>query len=247
MKTPGNDYYPEEWDSQEYLVKDETIALNSERLGKATPYEISAQIAEFTRQFSETVINDNSAEDLSKYNTEEWKDQYLDGKTIFVPENRWTHEVQRGPVHISDNLYAIYLDADIFIREHPKLFLDEKGEGYFGKHFEFTSRTLYKYVKETENNIVPDSYENILDSEYCLSVYSWVLRWTTYKPSKLTFYTTPEIENSIGCKTEKFVVDCSEETKNIEIPVIFKSTLKEDKIFLRHDSLIMYMEVEEYE
>lgn len=246
MRTPGNDYYPEEWDSEDYLLRDETIALNVSRIHKTTPYMISPQIAEFTRQFSEKVTQEDDG-DLAKYNSEDWKNKYLDGKTMFVPENRWTHEVQRGPVHVKDNIYAIYLDADIFIRPRPKFYHDDKNEGSFGVFFEFITRTLYKYIKDTGNILYRDSYSNLFDEEYCLSIYCWVIRWLPYKNSKLTFYTTKEIEDSLGFKVDKFTIDCDETMSTIEVPVIFKTKLTEIVKYIMHDSVIMYMEVEENE
>lgn len=246
MRVPGNDYKPNDWAEEDYMLKDAVLALNSVEEGQATPYLISSQLIDFTFEFSDKAV-ENHAEDIAQYNTEEWKDQYKDGITVFVPENRWTHEVQRGPVHIQDNLYAIYLDADIFIKPFVRFYHDDKNEGGDAIAFDFISRTLYKYVRDSGSIVKRDSYKDLSDEDDCLTLYNWVVRWLPYKDSKLTFYTTKEIEDKLGFRVEPFVVDCDESMTFIEVPVIFKKDLKSIVPYLKHDSLIMYLEVQENE
>ena len=246
MRTPGNDYYPTDWNDEDYMLKDEVLALNPVSDGQSTPYLISSQLIDFTFEFSDKAT-ENYAEDIAQYNTQEWKNKYLDGKTVFVPENRWTHEVQRGPVHVKDNVYAIYLDADIFIKQQPRFYHNEKNEGSYGIFFEFITRTLYKYVKDSGFIVKRDSYEDMSDDTYCPTIYNWIVRWLPYNNSRLTFYTEQDIEDRLGFKVEPFVVDCDETISFVEVPVRFKNNLKEFVQYIKHDSLIMYVKVDENE
>ena len=56
-RLPNHNYYSKEWEDEEFVIPDESIALNLNRVGKATPYGISPQIASFTRKYSEKVQN----------------------------------------------------------------------------------------------------------------------------------------------------------------------------------------------
>lgn len=246
MRTPGNDYYPTDWNDEDYMLKDEVLALNPVEDGQSTPYLISSQLIDFTFEFSDKAV-ENYAEDIAQYNTQEWKDKYSDGKTVFVPENRWTHEVQRGPVHVKDNIYAIYLDADIFIKQSPRFYHDEKNEGSYGIFFEFITRTLYKYVKDSGLIVKRDDYKDMSDDIYCPTIYNWMVRWLPYKNSTLTFYTEKEIEDKLGFKVEPFTVSCDETISVIEVPVRFRNNLKDFVQYVKHDSLIMYVKVDENE
>jgi len=245
MRVPGSDYYPEEWATESFAIPDRVVALNKDRLGKATPYSISPQIAQFTREFSERAKMP-SAEVLEKINNTEWLDFYEKGDSLWIPQNRWAHEVQRPPVHVKDNIYAIYLDADIYIKpyvrtyEHEQRFVNAQG-------FNFVSRTLYKYIKETEHQVPGLDYYNLTTEEWNATVFAWVIRWLPRFPSKLRFFTTEDIENELLCKVEDFVVDCNDELKSVDVPVIFKTTLKVKMPYIKHDTLIMYVEVEQNE
>jgi len=244
MRTPGRGYFPEEWDDP-YTIPDATIALNKDRIGKATPYSISPQIAEFTKEFSEKAKMP-SKEVMDQIHDESWYDYYLKDEVYFVPENRWTHEVQRGPVHVKDNLYAIYLDADVYIKDYPRTY-QGKDRNVQAIGYNFISRTLYRYIKDRPEQLDFVDYDNLAESEWCAATYNWIIRWLPKNNCRLTFYSTEEIEEALHCKVEKVVIECNEEMYNVEVPVYFKSDLKLSMPYIKHDSLIMYMEVEEIE
>lgn len=244
MREPGRGYFPEEWDDP-YIVPDKLIALNADKIGKATPYSISPQVAEFTKKFSENAKMPSDDVILSIHD-DSWYDYYMSGNSYFIPENRWTHEVQRGPVHIKDNLYAIYLDADIYIKDYPRKY-QYNGKVVEAIAYTFISRTLYRYIKDRPEQLDFVNYDDLVNDEWCAATYKWILRWLPKNKCRLTFYSTPEIEKALHCKVDRFVVECNEEISNVEIPVYFKSDLKLSMPYIKHDSLIMYMEVEEIE
>jgi hypothetical protein len=241
MRVPGRDYYPEEWATESFSIPDRIVALNQDRLSKATPYSISPQIAQFTREFSERAKMP-SAEVLAKINNDDWFEYYVDGESFWVPENRWAHEVQRPPVHIKDNIYAIYLDADIFIKPYVRTYEYEQ-RFIHAQGFNFVSRTLYKYIKETTEQVEGLDYYDLTNEDWNATIFKWVIRWLPRSPSKLRFFTDEDIENTLFCKIDDFVIECNDELKNVEVPVKFRSILKQKMPYIKHDSIIMYVEV----
>jgi hypothetical protein len=245
-RLPNHNYFSSEWDSEPLVIRDEDIALNKERVGKATPYGISPQIATFTRKYSEKVQSspDWDANLFSKYQ-DDWQAEYREGKHLFVPQNRWTHEVVQPPVHIEGNLYKINLSADAY--PHTQMFehkYEDTGSVITDKQYVFITRTLYKYVDFTDE-VVP---ENELDPEWCPRVYVWKVRWLPQHPAKLTFFTN---EDMIYWKTPETIIDTKDipETDEgvINVPVIFKKGIKKAIHYIKHDATVLYMKVDFHE
>ena len=244
-RLPNHNYFSKEWENEPFVIPDDVIALNKERMGKATPYGISPQIATFTRKFSEKVQNSPDFDALlyKKYEVD-WQKEYREGKHLFVPQNRWTHEVVEPPVHIKDNLYKINVSADVY--PHKELFTHkyESGTVIEDMQYRFITRTLYRYVDMTDQ--VVD--ENELDPEWCPRMYVWKVRWLPQKNAKLTFFTNDDM---LYWKTPETVIDTKDipedEEGVIDIPVIFKKGIKKSIHYIKHDATILYMKVDFYE
>ena len=245
-RLPNHNYYSDEWDKEPFIIPDEYVALNATRIGQATPYSISPQIAAFTRKYSEKVQNAEDSTVIStfaKYN-EDWQKEYRDGQSIFVPQNRWTHECVHSPIEIGENLYKIIVSADVY--PHTKNFTHqyETGAKIEDTEYKFITRTLYKYVDSTED-FVPESE---IDDEWVQRIYVWKIRWLPQKNAKLTFYSN---EDMLYWKSEPITIDTATIPNDaegvIDVPVIFKRGIKRNIHYIKHDTTILYMKVDFYE
>ena len=202
-RLPNHNYYSDEWSNEPFIVPDEDIALNS-RADKATPYSISPQIANFTRKYSEKVQSGENYKtfDFQKYEVD-WQKEYKEGKHLFVPQNRWTHEVQEPPVHIEGNLYKIITYADIYPHLVPLNHKYETGSILDETQYKFITRTLYRYIDVTKD-VVP---EEELNDEWVPRVYVWKIRWVPQKNAKITFFSN---EDMIYWKSKEMVIDTAD-------------------------------------
>lgn len=242
-RLPNHNYYSEEWSNEPFVIPEEYVALNS-RPDKATPYSISPQIANFTRKYSEKVqkTDEYKAQNFQQYEVD-WQKQYRDGECMFVPQNRWTHEVQRPPIHIEGNLYKIVTSADIYPHKNPFEHEYETGTVIRDKEYKFITRTLYRYVDITKD-VVP---EEELDDEWVPRVYVWKIRWVPQKNAKITFFSNQDM---IYWKSKEMVIDTADvstEEGVIDVPVIFKKGIKKAIHYIKHDTPILYMKVDFYE
>jgi hypothetical protein len=244
VRLPNNNYYSDEWSNEPFVIPDEIIALNNKRENKATPYSISPQIANFTRKYSEKVQSGENyeANEFRKYEID-WQKEYREGKHLFVPQNRWTHEVSSPPTHIEDNLYKIMVAADVFPLLRPLEYQYESGSTIRDTEYKFITRTLYKYVDATDKVVSEDE----IDSEWVPRIYVWKIRWVPQKNAKITFFSN---EDMIYWKTEEFVIDTKDISKEegvIDVPVLFKKGIKKAIHYIKHDTPILYMKVDFYE
>lgn len=244
-RLPNHNYYSDEWDKEPFVIPDQLIALNADRVGQATPYSISPQIAAFTRKYSEKVQNAETydASNYAKYEVD-WQKDYREKKTLFVPQNRWTHEVVQPPIEIGENLYKIVVSADVYPHVRPFSHQYDSGTVIEDKEYKFITRTLYKYVDATEN-FIPESE---LNPEWVPRVYVWKIRWLPQRNAKLTFYSN---EDMIYWKSEPITIDTATIPENaegvIDVPVIFKRGIKKAIHYIKHDTPILYMKVDFYE
>jgi hypothetical protein len=244
VRLPNNNYYSEEWSNEPFVIPDEMIALNTKRENQSTPYSISPQIANFTRKYSEKVQNSENyeASEYRKYEVD-WQKEYREGKHLFVPQNRWTHEVSSPPIHIKDNLYKIVVAADVYPLSRPFRHQYESGTVIENMEYKFITRTLYKYVDATDN-VVP---EDQVHTDWITRIYVWKIRWIPQKNAKLTFFSN---EDMLYWNTEEFVVDTKDVSKEegvIDVPVVFKKGIKKAIHYIKHDTPILYMKVDFYE
>jgi hypothetical protein len=245
-RLPNHNYYSDEWSNEPFVIPDSIIALNEKRIGSATPYSISPQIAAFTRKYSEKVQSEENyeASQFAQYEVD-WQEEYREEKHLFVPQNRWTHEVVEPPINIKDNLYKINISADAY--PHLKPFehkYENSGTIIRGNEYKFITRTLYRYVDITKNFV----NEKDLDDEWCPRIYVWKIRWLPQKPAKLTFFTN---EDMVYWKSPETVIDTNDipETEEgvVDVPVIFKRGIKSAMHYIKHDTTILYMKVDFYE
>ncbi len=244
VRLPNHNYYSDEWSNEPFVIPDEFIALNSKRENKATPYSISPQIANFTRKYSEKVQNGENyeANEFNKYEVD-WQAEYREGKHLFVPQNRWTHEVYAPPIHVKDNIYKIVVSADVYPLLRPLEYQYESGSSIRDIEYKFITRTLYKYVDATEM-VVP---EDEIDPDWVSRVYVWKIRWIPQKNAKITFFSN---EDMIYWKTQEFVVDTKDISKEegvVDVPVLFKKGIKKAIHYIKHDTPVLYMKVDFYE
>lgn len=243
-RLPNHNYYSDEWANEPFVIPDEYIALNSKRPDKATPYSISPQIANFTRKYSEKVQNGENyeASEFKKYEVD-WQKEYREGKHLFVPQNRWTHEVYQPPIHVEGNLYKIVVSADVYPLMIPLEHQYESGSVISDTQYKFITRTLYKYVDATDQ-VVP---EEELDDEWVSRVYVWKIRWIPQKNAKITFFSN---EDMIYWKSKEMTIDTADvstEEGVIDVPVIFKKGIKKAIHYIKHDTPVLYMKVDFYE
>ena len=245
-RLPNHDYYSDEWANEPFIIPDQLLALQQKRIGSATPYSISPQIATFTRKYSEKIQNapDHDAVEFAKYEVD-WQKEYREQKHLFVPQNRWAHEVVEPPVHIKDNLYKINVSADVYPHLEPlEHQYEESGTIIREKEYRFITRTLYKYVDATKNVVL----EKDLDPEWCSRIYVWKIRWLPQKPAVLTFFSN---EDMVYWKTQETIVDTRDIAEDaqgvIDVPVIFKKGLKRSMHYIKHDTTILYMKVDFHE
>ena len=237
-RKPNNEYMPD-YSNVNPLHKKEAAALNPDNASGTTPLLISSHVVDWTQKYAKMAGN---AVDMSKYPGVEidWQAQYLGEDAFWIPENRWTHEVTTQPVHVSDDIYAVYLDADAYIKKGIKQYTDIRtGEVFIDGHVDFVTRTLYRYINE-----VADS-EAVIDQDLLPQQYEFVLRWLPNFPCKIHYWTDKELEEKNHIVVNPGFVEClSEDTLNISIPFKVKKTVKDSFAYIKHDSLVYYIRIE---
>jgi hypothetical protein len=226
-RLPNNEYYPN-FKDQDYLVTKDEVALNSKR--DNTPFLISSHIATKTKEFSDNTKI--SAELLEKININ-WRKEYEDGSSYFIPENRWAHEVVIPPIEIEKDLYLIKLSADVYFRSGQMPNNDPMMENSFN----FVSRTLYPYIVDYNQEF------DIQDDEYIKKPFAWIIRWLPKDNKSLIFFTDSKIESEMFIKTPEYRVDISSEFENVVVPFFLHKDLSRKMSVFRHDSDILYMKV----
>ena len=226
-RLPNTEYYPN-FDNEEYNLSHEEIALNSQL--DNTPFLISAQIATKTKHYAD---NKTISQELLNIVNVDWMADYREGRSYFIPENRWTHEVVAPPIEIDKDLYLIKLSADVYFRSNQMPLEDDMQLNSFN----FVSRTLYPYVKELDDTLA------IEDDSYATKAFGWVIRWLPNDNRSLIFYTTKEIEENLFIKTPEYRVDISNDTQNVIVPFFLHKDLGKKMSAFKHDSDILYMKV----
>ncbi len=222
-RKPTHDYMPN-FEDEKHSQERERVSLNKVA---NSPFTISSHVIDMTKKYNEKNKNSHIQDTWSI----DWQSEYLD--SYFVPENRWTSEVTYQPVLIKDNLYKIVLPADIYIkRTFDNVYNNDKPE--------FISRTLYPYISKNFEYIDIDAHD-----PYINVMFFWVYRWLPKNPCTLTFYTTPEIEESLYIKTPKTTIKIDDSQHNVEVPLLIRKDIFEKLTIIKHDSDILYMEVKE--
>ena len=226
MKTPNHEHYPK---PEKYSMEIKHVSLDKKNVN--TPFLISPRIAERTYIFSEKVRLEAKVNAGNNYQVE-WQSQYEDDSEIFVPQNRWVHEVTRKPELVNKSKYKITLDADI------KLQGSQEG-------LQLLSRTLLPYVEKTKDfNKEFLHYYNSNKEKYLEPSYSWIFRWTPKNACKLYFYSDEGIENETLTKTPYAIIDYNGEDENVKIPFLINKEFFPKRTYIKHDSVILYMEME---
>jgi hypothetical protein len=224
-RMPNNEFFPD-YSDEEHNMSNEHVSLNKNT--ENTPFFISSQIAEKTKDFAhKTVI----PEEIAKYYNNDWMLQYQQDDCLFVPENRWTHEVVIPPIEVDKDLYVIKLSADIYFRRNQMPIDDEK----MSESFNFVSRTLYPYVEGFKGDI---SFEH---EDYHKKPFCWILRWLPKNDCTLVFYTDPKIEETMLIKTPEYSVELKENDEKVYVPFFLHKNLSSKMSAFKHDSDILYM------
>jgi hypothetical protein len=237
-RKPNNEYMPD-YSNVKPLHKKETAALNPENASGSTPLLISSHVVDWTQKYAKFA---GEAVDMSKYPGViiDWQKEYESEDAFWVPENRWTHEVTNQPVQISDDTYAIHLDADAYIKKMFKEYLDpETGDTFVDAYIAFVTRTLYRYINELESaplvkepDLIPQQYE-------------FVLRWLPKFPCRIHYWTDSELEEKTNIVVEPGYVDCVDDSVlNVSIPFKIKRSIKNSFAYIKHDSLVYYIRIE---
>lgn len=222
-RKPTHDYMPN-FEDEKHDSSLERVSLNKI---SNSPFAISSHVIDMTKKFNEKNKNSEIKDTWSI----DWQSQY--DKTYFVPENRWTSEVTYQPDHIKNNLYKIILPADIYIKKISDALIDQDRP-------EFISRTLYPYISKNF-----DINSDNQHSEYFPITFYWVYRWLPRVSCSLTFYTDSGIEDELMIKTNKTVINIDDDQHNVEIPFMVRKDIFDKMAFIKHDSVIMYMEINE--
>jgi hypothetical protein len=226
LKTPNHEYYPK---AEKHSMEIKNVSLDKKNIN--TPFLISPRIAERTYIFSEKIRLEAKVNVGNNYQVE-WQSQYEDDLQIFVPQNRWVHEVTTKPELVDKTKYKIVLDADVKMQG--------SSEG-----LQLISRTLLPYVektKEFDESFL--NYYNLNKEKYREPSYSWIIRWTPKNACKLFFYSDQKIEDETLTKTPYAIIDYNGEDENIKVPFLLHKDLFPKRTYLRHDSVILYMEME---
>lgn len=228
MEKPNNNFFPEQ---EELVMPLKQVSLN--KVNTNTPFLISPNVAERTYAYSQKMMSEIKTVPEKHYVSINWEKEYEDLSKIFVPENRWTHEVTRAPELIEQSKYKIYLDADIKVQPS-------------NNGLQLVSRTLLPYVEVNKN---PDesllNFYELNKEKYVPFFYNWIFRWTPKKKCKLIFYSDENIEISTLTKVPRFIIDYDNSMPNIKIPFFISNDLFPKKTLILHDSAIMYLEMVE--
>lgn len=221
------------------LHKKESASLNPENAAGSSPLLISSHVVDWTQKYAKLA---GEAVDMSKYPGViiDWKKEYESEDAFWVPENRWTHEVTNQPVQVSEDTYAVYLEADAYIKKGRKEYIDPLTKEIFvDGHVEFVTRTLYRYINELENA------DLVKDPDFIPQQYEFVLRWLPKFPCKIHYWTDSEIEAKNHIVIEPGFAECtSDDILNISIPFKVKKTIKDSFAYIKHDSLVYYIRIE---
>lgn len=226
-RMPNNEYYPD-YSSEDHILSNEEVALDKH--SQNTPFLISSQIAEKTRTFAEST---EVPSEVLKHYTLDWMLEYESKDCLFVPENRWAHEVCIPPIKIEEDLYLIKLSADVYFRRNQLPNTDP----VLSESFNFVSRTLYQYVEEFKQEI------SFNEEGYFQKPFAWILRWLPKNNCRLMFFTNQDIENNLLIKTPEYVVDLKHTDENIKVPFFLHKDLSQKMSSFKHDSDILYMRV----
>ena len=222
-RKPTHDYMPN-FEDEKHDSSLERVSLNKI---SNSPFAISSHVIDMTKKFNEK----NKNNEINDTWSIDWQSQY--DKAYFVPENRWTSEVTYQPEHIENNLYKIILPADIYIKKIFDTLIDQDRP-------EFISRTLYPYISKNFEINSSDQH-----SEYFPITFYWVYRWLPRVSCSLTFYTDRGIQDELMIKTNKTVINIDDDQHNVEIPFMVRKDIFDKMAFIKHDSAIMYMEINE--
>lgn len=221
------------------LHKKEIAALNPENTSGSSPLLISSHVVDWTEKYAKMAGN---SVDLTKYPgvVIDWQKDYESEDAFWVPENRWTHEVTNQPTKISDDTYAVYLDADAYIKKMWKEYENpETGEKTIDAYISFVTRTLYRYINEVNEDILFNN-EDLVPQKY-----EFVLRWLPKFPCRIYYWTDSAIEEKTHIIVEPGFVDCvSDEVLNVSIPFRVKRSIKNSFAYIKHDSLVYYIRIE---
>jgi hypothetical protein len=234
-RLPTNDYYPNV-ENEDFELSQKVVALDESKAN--TPFLISPQIAMQTKQYAELFIDSNS--DIYKSNEEikkltNWRKPFDSGEEFFVPENRWVLETVNKPFHIEENKYKIEIPCDIFFRKNILPLNNIQADQSFG----FVSRTLYQHIEDFDQEIDFES------DDYLPKAFAWMIRWLPKNKCKLRFYTDEGIENTLFIKTPLYEIELDDTIVNVKVPFFLRKDLYQKMVYFKHDSLILYMEIEE--
>lgn len=238
-RTPNNEYMPD-YSKEKALHKKELASLNPENKSGTTPLLISSHVVDWTEKYAKMATVDI---DWTKYPGVQidWKSEYEDQSVVWTPENRWTHEVVRQPVQVSEDTYAVYLDADAYIKKFFKEYENpESGDRFSDAHVSFVTRTLYRYIEEGSNEDI------IVESDLFIpQTYKWIQRWLPKYPCKIHYWSDESIEKATHISIEPGTVDCTDESMSrFEVPFKIKRSIKNSFAYIKHDSLIYYIRIE---
>ena len=237
-RMPNNEYMPD-YSNEKALHKKELASLNPENESGSSPLLISSHVVDWTEKYAKLATVDI---DWSKYPGVQidWQAEYEDDDDIWIPENRWTHEVVRKPVQISEDTYAVYLDADAYIKKLLKEYNDPKTDTKFvDAYIAFVTRTLYRYIEEDSENII------INNEEIIPQTYNWIQRWMPKYPCKIHYWSDESIEKATHLHIEPGTIDCSDENiSRFSVPFMVKRSIKDSFAYIKHDSLIYYIRIE---
>lgn len=226
-RMPNNEFFPD-YSDEEHTMSNDKVSLKKDT--ENTPFFISSQIAEKTKNFAyKTTIPD----EIARHYNIDWMSEYKKDECLFVPENRWTHEVVSQPIKIDEDLYLIKLSADIYFRRNQMPVNDEK----LSESFNFVSRTLYPYVEGFKEEM---SFEH---EDYHKKAFCWILRWLPKEDCTLLFYTDSKIEENLLIKTPEYSINLKEHDENVRVPFFLHKDLSQKMSSFKHDSDILYMKV----
>ncbi len=257
----NRDYYPNH-DADEFLYSDDLVALNKELLKdtRATPFLISSQVAVETKAYEKriTPLMQQGKISVTVGNTD-WNKEYDEGRSYWIPENRWVHETNLKPIEIEKNLYEFRTSADVFFLPASYGYFSKLTNNKYILPFPRpVSRTLYQHL-EVDEDILKDLDNSLeLEQEDIDNIYSkenpnvfypypyfWNVRWLPKNSCKITFYTTEETEKITRVHVPQITLDCLDDIQSLKVPVQLYIDVRKKSPYIKHDELIMYMRVEE--
>jgi hypothetical protein len=237
-RKPNHETSPDFGD-EEHAYSEDVAYLNPEVESKQTPLLVSSLVADWTERYGNEA---GKLVDTDKYPglVLEWDEEYRDGNSFWVPENRWTHEVVRKPVQISEDIYAVYLDADAYMQKLLNEYkISKYNEVFEDDYIRFITRTLYKYIDE------PSGEDWEPEDEFITQRYHFIHRWLPSFPAIIHYWSDAEIEDKLHIRVESGSVDCTDEDKQtIQVPFRVKRSILPAMPYIKHDSLVYYIRIE---